>query len=247
MKRWIQETDGYRASLKSLIESLEVRLLIWKNLVKSNFSLFLCIRTDHLTESSDSLRIEEHMLCTAESDTFCTELTSLLSISRGISVCTNLKSSELISPGHNTSELTSDRSVYGWNQSSVNVTSCTIDRDLRSLCECLSSECELLVLLVHVDVATSRYTAGTHTTGNYGCVACHTTTYGKDTLSSLHTCDIFWRCLKTYKNDLLSSFSPAFSIVSCKYDLTTSSSWRCSKTLSKWSCSFKCSSIELWM
>ena len=112
MKRRIQETDCNRASLKSLVKTLEVSLLIWKNLVKSNFSLFLCIRTDHLTESSHSLRIEEHMLCTAKSDTFCTELTSLLSISRGISVCTNLKCSELISPSHNTLAHTSGMYSY---------------------------------------------------------------------------------------------------------------------------------------
>ena len=34
--------------------------------------------TDHLTESSfDSVSLEEHMLCTAQTDTFCTQLTSL--------------------------------------------------------------------------------------------------------------------------------------------------------------------------
>ena len=197
MQRWIQETDCYRVTLKCLIKSLEVRLLIWKNLLQCSFSLFYSIRADHLTECSNSVFLEEHMLCTAKTNTLSTKLTSFLSICRCISVCTNLQCSELVSPLHNAAKLTSDLSIYSRNQACIDVTCCTIDRDFRSLCECLSSQCELLVLLIHVDIATTGYAACTHTTSNYGCMRCHTTTNCQDTLGCLHTCNIFWRSLKT--------------------------------------------------
>ena len=130
MKRWIKESDCNRISFKCLIESLEISLLIWKNLIKSSFSLFYCIRTDHLSECSDSVFLEEHMLCTAKSDTFGTELTSLLSICRSICICSYFELSVFISPCHNTSELAGDCSINCWDKTCIDVTCSTIDRDL---------------------------------------------------------------------------------------------------------------------
>ena len=122
MKRWVKETNCNRITFKSLIESLEVALLIWENLLESCFSLFNCIGANHLTECSNSVFLEEHMLCTAKTDTFSTKLTSLLSVSRCISICSNLKSSVLISPSHNSAELASDCSVYCWDNTLIDVT-----------------------------------------------------------------------------------------------------------------------------
>ena len=44
--------------------------------------------------------------------------------------------------------------------------------------ELFAGQCKLLILLVHSDVAASGYTAGTHTTCNYGSVRCHTAANG---------------------------------------------------------------------
>src|SRR5699024_5736948 len=112
VKRRIKETDRNRVALESLIQSLEVSLLIRKDFRKSYFSFFLCLSTDHLTESVDSALTEEHMLCTAESDTLSAKLNSFRSVSRCICICTNLHCSVLVSPVHDASELTCDRSVY---------------------------------------------------------------------------------------------------------------------------------------
>ena len=108
MKRWVKETDCYRTTLKSLIESLKVTLLIRKNLIKSCLALFLCICTNHLTECSNSVSLKEHVLCTAKANALCTKLTSLLSVCRCISVCSYLELSILVSPSHYSTELTSD-------------------------------------------------------------------------------------------------------------------------------------------
>ena len=113
--------------------------------------------------------------------------------------------------------------------------------------ELFASKCKFLISFVHSDITASGYTALTHTTGNNCCVRCHTTTNCQDTLSRFHTCDVFWRCLKTYKYDFLSSFSPFNSVISCEYDLTASSSRRSTKTFTHWCSSFKSSSIKLWV
>ena len=49
-------------------------------LCKSSFALFNGFGADHLTESSDSVSVEEHMLGTAKTDTLCAELARLLSV-----------------------------------------------------------------------------------------------------------------------------------------------------------------------
>ena len=138
MKRRIKETDCNRISFKSLIESLEVTLLLRKDFFKSRFSFLYCFRADHLTESVDSVAFKEHMLCTAKSDTFCTKLTSFLSVSRCISICTNLHSSVLVSPSHDSSELTCDRSIYCRDDSVINSSCRSVKRNAVSLVELFS-------------------------------------------------------------------------------------------------------------
>ena len=68
MKRRVKESDAYGGSFKSFIKSLEVALLIRKNLSKSGFSLFYCVGADDLAESWDYVRLEEDVLCKGEKD-----------------------------------------------------------------------------------------------------------------------------------------------------------------------------------
>src|SRR5699024_711134 len=89
--------------------------------------------------------------------------------------------------------------------------------------------------------------ACTHTTSNNSSVRCHTTSNCEDTLCIVHTFDIFWRCLKTNKYNLLALFALCYCIFSCEYDLTASSAWGSRKSMSNWLCSLKCCSVELWV
>ncbi len=245
VQRRIEETDCNRVTLKSLIESLEVSLLHGLDLSKSSLTLLNCIGADHLTECSDSVSLEEHVLCTAKTDTLSAKLSSLLSVSGCISVCSNLQNSVLVSPSHDSAELASDCSVYCGDKAVVDVTCCTIDGDAVALVVCLASQCELLVVLVHLDVAAAGYAACTHTTSNYCCVRCHTATNCQDTLSSLHTCDILRGCLKSYENYLLATLCPSNSVISSEYYVTASSSGGSAETLTSGCCSLKSSSVEL--
>ena len=247
MKRRIQETDRNRVSFQSFIQLLEVALLFRKDLLQSCFSLFYCLRADHLTECVDSVAFEEHMLCTAQTDTFCAQLTCFLSVSRCICVCTNLHGSVFVSPCHDSSEFSGDGSVYSGDDSVVDVTCCTVDGDRISFVEFFACKGEFLVCFIHSDVAASGYTAGSHTTCNYCCVRGHTAANSQDTLSGFHTGDIFRRCLKTYKNDFLASCRPFYCVVSREYDLTACSSRGSAKAFAQRSCGLQCSCVELRM
>ena len=57
--------------------------------------------------------------------------------------------------------------------------------------ELLACQSKLLVGLIHGDLGTAGYTAGSHTAGNHSRMAGHTAADSQDTLSSLHTLDIF--------------------------------------------------------
>ena len=77
MERRIQETDCNRVTVHGLIELLKVALLHWLKLCKCGLSLLYCIGANHLTNSSNSLGIKEHMLCTAKADALCDLVGSL--------------------------------------------------------------------------------------------------------------------------------------------------------------------------
>ena len=118
------------------------------------------------------------MLCTAKSDSFCTELSCLLSILRCIGIGTNGKLSVFVSPSHDTAELTGNACIYCRNDALINISCCSVDGNRISLMEGLSAESELLVGLIHHDVTKTGYTAGSHSTCNNGCVRSHTATNG---------------------------------------------------------------------
>ena len=90
MQRRIQETDGNRIALQSLIQLLEVALLLGKNLIKSSLSLLLGLGADHLAECVDTIALKEHMLGTAKADSLCAKLTRLLCICRRVGIGAHL-------------------------------------------------------------------------------------------------------------------------------------------------------------
>ena len=191
MQRRIQETDGNWVTFQCFIQFFEVALLFRKDLSQCSFSFFYSFRADHFTECINSVAFEEHMLCTAKTDTFCTQLTCFFSICRCVCVCTNFHSSEFISPSHDSSEFASDCCRYGRDDAVIDITCGTIQGNAITFVIFFSCQCKFLVCFVHSDVAASGYTACTHTTSYYSSMRCHTTTNCQDTLCRFHTCDVF--------------------------------------------------------
>ena len=106
VERWVKQTYVYWMTVHSTEDTLEVFLLDRKQLSQCLLTTFYISRQDHLTHSYNLILIEEHMFCTAKTDTTCTEATSYLSIVWSISVSTNQQLAILSAEIHQSSEVT---------------------------------------------------------------------------------------------------------------------------------------------
>ena len=245
MERRIKESDANGGSFKSFVKSFKVALLIRKYLFKSSFSFFNCVRTNHFTESVNSVALKEHMLCAAKTDTLCAEFSCFPCVSGSVGICADSESSELICPSHDSAEFACYCSVNSSDSFAIDIACCTVDGDNVAFVECSSCEFKLLVFFIHLYVAATGNTACSHSACNNGCVACHTATNREYTLSCLHTRDIFGRSFETNKNDLLAGFLPFNSIFCREYNLSASCAGRCAETFAERCCCFECLCIEL--
>ncbi len=231
VERWVEQADVHVATIHSLEDAVEVSLLIWEELGKCFFTTLHRICQNHLAHRNNLLIIKEHVLCTCQSDTLGTECTSYLSIMWSICIGTDFHLGIFIAEIHQFLEVTRKLCSLCLNLTSINLTCSTIQRDEITLLVNYTFDFNGLSLIIYIDRASTRYTALTHTTSNHGSVGSHTTTSGKNTLSSRHTSEVFRRSLDTNHDDLLAILMPFLSIVCVEYDLTTSSTRRSRKTL----------------
>ena len=124
------------------------------------------------------------MLSTCQTDTLGTECTGYLSIVWSIRIGTDFHLCILVAEIHQLLEVARKLCGLCLNLSCVNLTCSTVQRDVITLLVHNAFNLYSLSLVVNVDRAGTRYTALTHTTGYNGSVRSHTTTSGKDTLSS---------------------------------------------------------------
>ena len=220
------------AAIHSLEDTVEVSLLVWEELGKCLLATLYRVCQNHLTHGNDLLIIEEHVLCTCQTDTLGTECSSYLSIVWSICIGTDLHLCIFVAEVHQLLEVARKLCSLCLNLSCINLTSSTVQRDVITLLVNNALNLNSLSLIVNVDRSGTRYTALTHTTGHNGSVRSHTTTSGKDTLGSRHTSEVFRRSLDTNHDYLLAILVPLLSIVSVEYDLTASSTWRSRETLS---------------
>ena len=100
VERWVEQTDVHMATVHSLEDAVEVGLLIGEELGKSLLTTLYRVSQNHLTHSNNLLVVEEHVLCTCQTDTLSTELTCNLSIVRSISIGANLHLGILVAEVH---------------------------------------------------------------------------------------------------------------------------------------------------
>ncbi len=105
MKRRVQITHGHRSSLQCLIHSLKVTLLERNQLVQCRLSRLNSIRQNHLANLWNTVRLKEHMLCTAKTNSLSAKLNSIFCICRSIRIRPNFQCSKLICPSHNSAEV----------------------------------------------------------------------------------------------------------------------------------------------
>ena len=244
MQRRIQQTDCNRSFFHCFVDAFEVFLLERSDAFQCSFSFFYCIRHDHFSEFHDSVSFEEHMLCSCQTDTFCTEVDSNLCIVRCICVCSYFQASLCICPFHECFEVACDLCFYCRDIFAIDVTCGTIQGDVVAFFECLTSQCECFCFFIHFDFFTTRYAACTHTTGYYCSVGCHTATYCQDTLRCSHTFDIFGRGFQTNQDNSVACFCSCFCFFCCEVYFTSSSTGGCGQTFADGFCRFQCSLVE---
>src|SRR5690606_28951721 len=91
MQRRIEQTDGDRQALHDREDLDEVLLLHRLQLFERGASPGLVLCDDHLTHGDDTVRIEEHMLRTAEADSLAAEFDRGAAIERSFGVGPDLQ------------------------------------------------------------------------------------------------------------------------------------------------------------
>ena len=122
----IEETDIYWIAIHSLKDTLEVSLLVWEKLSKRFLTTLSVLRKNHLTHSHDLLILEEHVLCTGQTNTLSTEVTSHLCIVWSISIGTNLEMCIFVAEIHQLFEVAAQFSSLSWDLTCINLTSRTV-------------------------------------------------------------------------------------------------------------------------
>ena len=169
------------------------------------------------------------MLGTAKTDTLSTELHCISSVSRGVGIGSNLKNTCIISPFHNTIEVTADGSLNCFDITKINLTGGAVEGDVITFYDVLAAKVKILIFFADLNLAAAGYTTGTHTTCYYCCMRGHTAANGQDTFCCMHTFDVFRRGLKTNENNSFACFVMCLCVLSGEVYLTCCSARGCRK------------------
>ena len=204
MERRIEETNGDGIAAERLEQALEIRLLHRLDLGERSLALFDRIRADHFTERADPCGIEEHVLGAAKADALRAECGSLLCVLGRIRVRSHAERLILVRKLHDPAEVTGiGIGGNGGDQAVIDVARGAVQGERVALFEHFARKGELLVLLVHLDVAAAGDAAGTHAARNDRRVRSLSAAHRQNALRELHALDILGRGLETDKNDFL--------------------------------------------
>ena len=202
VQRRIQVTHGHRALAHDLVHGLEVTLLVGQDLGQGLLAVLHGLGHDHLAHGLDAVGLKEHMLGTAQADALGAEVHALLGVARVVGVGEDLQLTGSVGPAHEAAEVAADGGVHGGDSLSVDVAGGAVNADPVAPLVGLAGQGELLLVVVHHDVAAAGHAAGAHAAGHHGGVAGHTAAHGQDALGHGHTLDILGAGLQTDQNHL---------------------------------------------
>ena len=231
MQRRIQEADRDRSTLHGLVQALEVALLERDQLVQGSFSLLSGIGEDHLADLRDTVRVEEHVLGSGQTDALCAEADRIGGVCRGICIRADVKSSVLVGPVHDALEVSGDGSLDCRDIAEVDLAGGAIQGDVVALVDCVAAECEVLLILVHIHVTAAGDAAGAHASCDNGCMGGHAASHGQDALCGVHAVDVLRRGLLTDHDDSCAGCMSGNRILRVEVNASCSSSRRCGKGL----------------
>ena len=232
VQRRIEEADGHGIAAQCLVQLLEVTLLHGLDLRKRSFTLFDGIRADHLAERRDPVGLEEHVLGTAEADALCAERSRLFCVCRRIRVGADCHCLVFVGQFHDAAEITGGGVCgNGLDAFAVDVAGGTVEGDDVPFFINFALEGELLVLLVHLDVAATGDAAGAHAARDDCRVGGHAAADGEDTLCIVHALDVLGRGLQSDQDDFLALLALCDRIFSREDDGTGRRAGGCGKSL----------------
>ena len=226
MERRVKVSNDNWSSINFVKDFLEVFLLKWLKLGKSDISSILILGNNHLSKMLDSLLFEEHVLGSAKSDTLGAIFKGDLDLFRLFGVSFDHHGLVLLGPAKNGHEIVGHFSFLDLDLSGENFTSTTIDGQVVTFVESSVTDSDSLGLVVDDQVTASSDTALTHTSGNDSGVGGHSTSSGKNTLGSVHTNEIFGSGLDSGQDHSLTSFSPFIGLMRVENDSTNGGAWR---------------------
>ena len=203
VQRRVEQAHRNRSSAHSLIYAFEVSALHREYLCESFFSLSAVARYYHLAYSLYSVLCKEHMLCTAESDTFCAEFYSLLSISRTVRISTHSQAAKLIRPAHDYCKISCKFCINSRKHSFIHIACAAVDGQAILICENRAIlKRNSAVFLAYSDFAAACDAAGAHTARDHSGMRRHTSSRSKYALSGIHAFYIFRRGFHTAEHHL---------------------------------------------
>ena len=228
VQRRVEEADRDGVAAERLVQLFEVALLHRLDLRERRFALFDGIRADHLAERRDTVGLEEHVLGTAQADALRAERSRLLRVRGGIRVRADGERLVLVGELHDAPEVTG-RSIRSHRRDAfaVDVARRTVEGDDVALFVHFAFEGELLVLLIHLDVAAAGDAAGAHAARDDRRVRGHAAAHGQDALRIVHAFDVFGRGLETDEDDLFALLALLDRIFRGEHNLTRGSARGC--------------------
>src|SRR5699024_3695731 len=152
-----------------------------------------------------------------QADALGAEVLGLAGVLGGVGVGADLEVAVLVGPGHDPAELAADLGLGGVEALTVDVAGGAVQADPVALLVGLAAQGELLVGLVHDDVAAAGHAAGAHAAGHHGGVAGHAAPDGEDAPCKVHALDVLGAGLQADQDDLLAIFHPLHHVLSGKH------------------------------
>ena len=171
------------------------------------------------------------MLCSAQTDTFCTEFQSLLRISRIIRIGSYLQFTDFVSPCHDGAEISGKFRNNRLDLTFINLTVAAVDGDEVSFGIYLSAYGHGLGSFIYQNGGAACHTALAHTSGNNSRMGSHAAACSQNTVSSNHTCQILRRGFFTNQQCLYAGGCCSHCFFCGKIDLSAGSTRRSRKPL----------------
>ena len=167
------------------------------------------------------------MLSSAKTNSFCTEFHCLSSVSRIISIGSDLEISDFISPIHQFAKIIRNFRINSFNLSTVHFTCASVYGYVVAFRKFFIAYYHSFSFFTYDNTRTACYTAFAHTSCNYCSVGSHAASCSQNTFCCNHSGQIFRRSFFSYQKDFLAFCCSFCRFFSCEVNHTASSSRRC--------------------